>query len=270
MAVLEAVGDEIATITSLAGDFKRLGLSKDMTVIVHASLRSFGWVCGGAVSVILALEEVLGTGGTLVMPSHSYDISDPAHWENPPVPSAWIERIRSEMPLFYRDLTPTTSMGKIAETFRKQNGVVRSSHPSSSFCAWGKHKDYIVQDNKLDFSQNEQSPLGRVYELGGYILLIGVAHEKNTSLHLAEYKAEYPGKKIIQEGYPCMENGKRVWKEASDIAYISEDFPLIGYEYEACGKVKKGYAGKALCRLINQKDFVDFAASWMKKNRRPG
>ena len=66
MAVLEAVGDEIATISSLAGDFKRLGLSKDMTVIVHASLRSFGWVCGGAVSVILALEEVLGDRKSVV------------------------------------------------------------------------------------------------------------------------------------------------------------------------------------------------------------
>ncbi|HOS29781.1 MAG TPA: AAC(3) family N-acetyltransferase [Treponemataceae bacterium] len=268
MAELESVGDEIATVSSLKGDFKRLGLSKGMTVIVHASLRSFGWVCGGPVSVILALEEVLGSEGTLVMPSHSYDVSDPANWENPPVPSAWIERIRNEMPLFHKDLTPTTSMGKIAETFRKQDGVVRSSHPSSSFCARGRHKDYIVQDDKLDFSQNEQSPLGRFYELGGYILLIGVAHEKNTSLHLAEYKADYSGKKIIQEGYPCMENGKRVWKTASDIAYKSDDFPLIGYEYEAGGKVKKGYAGKALCRLINQRDFVDFAVTWMERNRR--
>lgn len=268
MAELESVGDEIATVSSLKGDFKRLGLSKGMTVIVHASLRSFGWVCGGPVSVILALEEVLGSEGTLVMPSHSYDVSDPANWENPPVPSAWIERIRNEMPLFHKDLTPTTSMGKIAETFRKQDGVVRSSHPSSSFCARGRHKDYIVQDDKLDFSQNEQSPLGRLYELGGYILLIGVAHEKNTSLHLAEYKADYSGKKIIQEGYPCMENGKRVWKTASDIAYKSDDFPLIGYEYEAGGKVKKGYAGKALCRLIDQRDFVDFAVTWMERNRR--
>lgn len=267
MAELESVGDEIATISSLTSDFRRLGVSKGMAVVVHASLRSLGWVCGGAVSVILALEEILGSEGTLVMPSHSYDISDPAHWENPPVPSALIDRIRNEMPLFYKDLTPTTSMGKIAETFRKQDGVVRSSHPSSSFCAWGKHKDYIVQDDKLDFSQNEQSPLGRLYELGGYILLIGVAHNKNTSLHLSEYKADYPGKKIIKDGFPCMVKGKRTWKEASDIAYYSDDFPSIGYEYEKTGKLKKGYAGKALCRFIDQRDFVDFAAAWMKKNR---
>lgn len=268
MAELESVGDEIATKNSLVSDFKRLGLSAGMSVVVHASLRSFGWVCGGAVSVILALEEVLGTEGTLIMPTHSYDVSDPAYWENPAVPSTWIERIRNEMPLFHKDLTPTTSMGKIAETFRKQDGVVRSNHPSSSFCAWGKHKDYIVQDTKFDFSQNEQSPLGRLYEIGGCILLIGVAHNKNTSLHLAEYKASFSAKKIIHDGYPCMENGVRVWKTASDIAYYSDDFPSIGYDYEACGKVKKGHAGKALCRLINQKDFVDFAVSWMENNRK--
>lgn len=268
MAVLESVGNEPVTVKSLTEDFKRLGLSQGMTVLVHASLRSLGWVCGGAVSVILALEDVLGSEGTLVMPSHSYDITDPVHWENPPVPSAWIDLIRNEMPLFYKDLTPTTSMGKIAETFRKQDGVVRSSHPSSSFCAWGKHKEFIIQDTKLDFSQNEQSPLGRVYELGGYILLIGVVHDKNTSLHLAEYKADYKGKRIINdEGYPCMENGKRVWKTALDIAYKPDDFPAIGYAFETEGKVKKGYVGRALCRLMQQKDLVDFAAGWMEKNR---
>lgn len=126
MAELESVGDEMATMSSLVNDFRRLGLKNGMHVVVHSSLRSIGWVCGGAVSVILALEEVLGPEGTLVMPSHSYDISDPLQWINPPVPSNWIERIRSEMPLFYKDLTPTTAMGKIAETFRKQDGVVRS------------------------------------------------------------------------------------------------------------------------------------------------
>lgn len=268
MAELESVGDEMATMSSLVNDFRRLGLKNGMHVVVHSSLRSIGWVCGGAVSVILALEEVLGPEGTLVMPSHSYDISDPSQWINPPVPSNWIERIRSEMPLFYKDLTPTTAMGKIAETFRKQDGVVRSSHPSSSFCAWGKHKDYIVQDTKLDFSQNEQSPLGRLYELGGNILLIGVTHEKNTSLHLAEYKASYKGKKIVNDnGYPVLENGQRVWRTAADIAYYSDDFPQIGYDYELTGKIKKGYAGKSLCRLMHQNDFVDFAVSWMEKNR---
>ena len=78
-----------ATVPSLAADFAALGVQPGMVLIVHSSLKSLGWVNGGAVAVILALEQVLGAEGTLVMPTHSADNSDPAHWENPPVPESW-------------------------------------------------------------------------------------------------------------------------------------------------------------------------------------
>ena len=122
-----------ATVESLQTDFKALGIEKGMVLLVHSSLSTMGWVCGGAVAVIIALQEVLGETGTLVMPTHSTDLSDPSQWENPPVPESWWQTIRETMPAYDSDLTPTRSMGKIAETFRKQNGVLRSAHPQSSF-----------------------------------------------------------------------------------------------------------------------------------------
>ncbi|HAH62667.1 MAG TPA: AAC(3) family N-acetyltransferase, partial [Treponema sp.] len=131
------------TISSLERDFTELGVKPGMVLIAHTSLSSLGWVCGGAVSVILALETVLTGKGTLIMPAHSGDLSDPANWCNPPVPEAWIETIRKEMPCFDKDLTPTRGIGKIPETFRKQKSVLRSSHPQVSFAAWGKNKEFI-------------------------------------------------------------------------------------------------------------------------------
>ena len=116
----------LATVESLQTDFKALGIEKGMVLLVHSSLSAVGWVCGGAVAVILALQEVLGKTGTLVMPTHSTDLSDPSQWKNPPVPESWWQTIRETMPAYDPDLTPTRSMGKIAETFRKQNE--RSSH----------------------------------------------------------------------------------------------------------------------------------------------
>ena len=74
------------TFTSLVNDFHILGLQKGCVVIVHSSLSKIGWVCGGPVAVILALEEVLGKEGTLVMPTHCGENSDPAQWMHPPVP----------------------------------------------------------------------------------------------------------------------------------------------------------------------------------------
>ena len=258
---------EPVTKSLLVKQFTELGIKKGMTLLVHSSLSSLGWVCGGAVTVIKALEEVLTEEGTLVMPSHSCNLSDPSHWQFPPVPESWWQTIKDEMPVFEKDLTPTCGMGVIAETFRKQNGVVRSSHPSCSFAAWGKNKDYIIKDNHYDFAQNDESPLGRVNELDGFVLLLGVDYDSNTSLHLAEYRADYKGKTIVPDGFNVIENGKKIWYETKDILYNDEDFCEIGKAFEKNGTCRKGKAGNADCRLMNQRELVDFAKEWMERNR---
>src|SRR5450756_3153555 len=88
------------TVDSLSRDLNSLGVTEGMIVIVHSSLSSIGWVCGGSVGVVLALEQTLGIDGTLIMPTHSGDLSDPAKWENPPVPQAWWQSIRDNMPAY--------------------------------------------------------------------------------------------------------------------------------------------------------------------------
>ncbi|MFA6857207.1 MAG: AAC(3) family N-acetyltransferase [Treponema sp.] len=255
------------TISSLTKEFIELGIKPGMVLIVHSSLNSLGWVCGGAVSVILSLENILTSKGTLVMPAHSGDLSDPANWSNPPVPASWIETIRNEMPSFDRDLTPTRGIGKTPEIFRKQKNVVRSSHPQVSFAAWGKKRKYIIKDNHFDYAMNKQSPLGRIYDLNGSILLIGVGYENNTSLHLAEYMADYPAKKIIKNGMPVTENGTVCWKEFDDVDISTDDFEKIGTDYEKENDIQTGKVGNAVCKLINQRSLVDFAVKWMEKNR---
>jgi aminoglycoside 3-N-acetyltransferase len=264
---IERFKEKPNTVASLTEDFTALGIKPGMTVIVHSSLSSLGWVCGEGAAVILSLETVLTADGTLVMPAHSGDLSDPVNWSNPAVPDSWFETIRNEMPCYDKDLTPTRGMGKIAETFRKQHSVVRSSHPQLSFAAWGKHKEYIIQDNHYEYALNTESPLGRIYDLNGFILLLGVGHENNTSLHLAEYRASFPSKKIIMNGMPVVENNRKQWKEFEDIAISSDDFEEIGSAYEQENNVTVGKVGNAVCRLIDQRSIVDFAVHWMEKKR---
>jgi aminoglycoside 3-N-acetyltransferase len=199
------------TLNRIKGDLRRLGVKPSMVLLVHSSLRSLGWVSGGPVAVILALQEVLGSEGTLVMPTHSSGLTDPKDWRNPPVPERWKETIRQTLPAFHPDLTPARKMGCIPETFRKAPGVVRSNHPHDSFAAWGKEATLITQNHGLDFGLGEESPLARIYDLGGWILLLGVGHETNTSLHLAEFRSEFPSKREIQQGAPILENGIRRW-----------------------------------------------------------
>ena len=67
-----------------------------------------------------------------------------------------------------------------------------------SFAAWGKHAEFVTDGHSLDNGLGETSPLARVYDLDGYVLLLGVDYDSNTSFHLAEYRA--PHAKIEKPG----------------------------------------------------------------------
>lgn len=260
-----------ATVDSLQRDLRVLGLRPGMVVIVHSSLSAMGWVCGGAVAVIAALQGVLGSSGTLVMPAHSPGLSEPGKWENPPVPESWWPVIRENMPAYDPELTPTHSMGVIAETFRKQRGVLRSSHPQVSFCASGPHAPLIIEDHSLKFGLGEHSPLARVYDLHGFVLLLGTSHGSNTSMHLAEYRANYPARKVVREGSPIYTSGSRQWATFEEVEPDSSDFGRIGEDFlksDAGKGVRWGKVGLADCQLMPQRDVVDFAAGWLEENRK--
>ena len=245
-----------------------IGLLEGDTVLVHSAMGKMGYVCGGAQAVIEALENVLTDSGTLVIPAHSGVLSDPATWNSPPVPQEWWQPMKETMPPFRCDLTPTYLMGTVAETFRKQNGVRRSNHPYVSFAALGPKSAFILDNHGLDFSLGENSPLARLYELDSKVLLLGVGHANNTSLHLAEYRSERPDKKIIKSGAPVLVNGIREWIEFNELEFDDTDFMQIGADFEAdllCATIKK--IGMAESRLMPMRILVDFATSWMECNR---
>ena len=100
------------------------------------------------------------------------------------------------------------------------------------------------------------------------VLLIGVGYDKNTSLHLADVRAEYPRKHTCVEHSAVMENGKRVWKAYETLFVDGGDFRDIGAAFEAAHPVNTADLGGTVIRLMRQRELVDFAVEWIEKNRK--
>ena len=244
-----------------------LGITSGQTIMVHTSLRKFGYVCGGAQTVIEALIETVGETGTIMMPTQSWKNLDPEDGVHETVEKKDWQIIRDNWPAYDKKLTPTNTMGAVAEMFRSWPGTIRSNHPARSVAAWGKNAEYLVENHDLSNIFGDGSPIGKLYDLDGYVLLIGVGYDKNTSLHLADARAKYPGKHTVVEHSAIMEDGKRVWKAYETLFVDGEDFEQIGAAFEVEQDVKKGMIGGAELRFMRQRDLVDFAVRWMEENR---
>lgn len=259
----------LITTKTLVHDLTRLGLQAGQILLMHTSMKALGgYVVGDAPAVVDAFMQVVTAEGTLIMPTSSTNNTDPATWGHSPVPPEQWDVVRAEMPPYRPEITPTNRMGAINECFRTYPGVRRSSHPAFSFAAWGQQAEYVTANQSLDNSVAEQSPIGRVYELDGWVLLLGVGYENNTSLHLADFRANYPHKVAEENGSAMLVDGRRQWVTYRDDAIGMEDFAAIGAAFEAeTNEVIIGQVAQATVRLMRQRPLVDFAARWLETYR---
>lgn len=153
---------------------RELGLRKGDVVNVHSSLSSFGHVEGGAETVIAALMEVLTEEGTLMLPSYG-DFQGGEYGKV--LPGALIFDVRSS----------PSKMGRITDVFWRMPGVRRSIHPTHCQAAWGKRRDWILAGHERCLqSCGYGTPLWKLTQCEGKILLIGVDHRSNTFIHTLE------------------------------------------------------------------------------------
>lgn len=258
---------KLVTPADIKTALKEVGVQKGQAIMVHTSLSSLGYVCGGAQSIIEALMEGVGEEGTIMMPTQSWKNLDPAagvYWQEP---EEWWPVIREYIPAYDKRITPTNTMGAVSEMFRQWSGTLRSDHPARSVAAWGRYAQYLTENHDLSDIFGDSSPIGRLYELDGNVLLIGVGYDKNTSLHLADVRAEYPSKHTVMESSAIKVDGQRKWQTYETLAVDGEDFPVIGEAFEQTGQVRHVSLGNGILSMMSQRMLVDFAVKWIEENR---
>lgn len=256
------------TRSSIAADLRALGVREGSTVIVHTSLSSLGLVVGGEQTVVEALRDVVGADGTLVMPTQSWQLCDPAYLNDSAIPREWWPAIRDHLPVYDPVVTPTRTMGAVAELFRKLPGTLRSSHPHRSFAANGPNAAKIVARHELESPVGEGSPLAALYKLRADVLLLGVGHEKNTALHLAEHRCDYPGKHLVRNGAALLVAGERRWTSWDELWVADDDFAEVGEAFgDDTGLERTASIGQAVGRLAQMQQLVGFAATWFPARR---
>ncbi|BAQ09285.1 aminoglycoside n3-acetyltransferase [Bacillus sp. OxB-1] len=255
---------------TLKNNLREMGIQSGDAIMVHSSLKSIGWVAGGAQAVVEALMETVTSEGTIVMPAQSTDNSDPSYWMMPAVPEDWHEPIRQTMPAYDPHLTHLREMGKIADCFHRHPETIRSPHPAHSFMAWGKHAEEWMETHPLDDSFGKGSPLGKIIETDVKILLIGVGYDSCTALHLSEYLAHRPP--MISQGSAIMQDGERVWATYEMVDVDSGVFPELGAAFETAnpGIVHNKKLGQANCKIIPMQPLIRFGTGWIGVQRREG
>ena len=225
----------MVSIEQLVEQLRALGVRPGGVLLVHTAFTEVRPVEGGPLGLLDALRAALGPGGTLVMPAMTdgESVFDPA-------------------------TTPTAGMGITAELFRRQPGVLRSTHPGGSFAAAGPLAERICAPQPLSPPHGPDSPVGRVHDLDGQVLLLGVSHSENTTLHLAEAIARVP----YSVSHPCVVelDGAARTVMIAETDHCCVRFRLADEWLYARRLQDGGPVGAAYARLCRSRDIVAVAA----------
>ncbi len=240
----ESDGLQRVTRGQIAEGLRALGLGRGMGLMVHSSLRSFGYVEGGAEAVIGALMDVVGPEGTILMPSFNHGAPF-----GPDGPGVYDPRE-----------TPSLD-GRITDVFWRLPGVRRSLDPTHAYACWGRNADRYTRDHHLTLTMGEDSPLGLLAREGGLQVCLGTTHASTTAKHLAETIRRVPCLGLRTEAYPVrLPDGRvelhRTWGWREQSCPLTESSEFIEAEMERRGLQRRGWIGSSRVTVFALSDVV--------------
>ncbi|MBO7147381.1 MAG: AAC(3) family N-acetyltransferase [Lentisphaeria bacterium] len=204
----------------IAAALQSMGLKKGDKVLLHSSLVSLGTVEGGPDAVIDAFVDVIGKEGTLLVPVF-------------------------------------TALGVITDTLKKRPGAVISPCPVGTLAAIGADSETLCRDHwKAETAHGKDTPFTRLADMNGYVCLLGVDQDRNTTLHGVESLLELPYLNNTTQTFmtPDGETVTKTWKY-----YPGPHRDFIGLDryFREAGALKITRIGNAQVRLIKAKDLFE-------------
>jgi aminoglycoside 3-N-acetyltransferase len=233
-----------ATHDELVGQLRALGVEPGGVLLVHTAFSKVAPVDGGPRGLIDALRYALGPDGTLVMPSMCDDDEHP----------------------FDATSFSCRALGIVADTFWRLPGVLRSDSPHA-FAAVGPRAAEITLPHPVDIPHGPDSPPGRVHAADGQVLLLGVGHDANTSVHLAELLAGVRYRRPAHS--TILRHGRPIRIDYGENDSCCARFALLDDWLEPPGepaRQRRGTVGHAEARLVRSRDIVAAAVAHLEEN----
>ena len=240
--------NKIYTREDILSELRRMNAPTDSIVLMHSSLRLIGKVEGGVDALLDTLIEYFTSGGGLFcIPTHT--------WKN----------LKNDITLDMND--PSTSLGALSDIAAADKRGLRSENPTHSMVVYGdreKAADFIKNEPFISSGTAADSCYGKLYSLGGYVLLVGVAHNRNTYLHAVEELIGTPNRLSAE---PREVKVKRITGEIVSrttrthftdfTGDVSLRFPKYETAFRYHGAIIDGYIGNAPTQLCDARIMKD-------------
>lgn len=270
LAGMAADVPNLRTRADLRADLDRLGLRPGDLVMVHAAMRRVGPLLNGPDALVAALRDVIGPDGTLM----AYTDWDSRHTDLLDDDGRVLPEWRAHVPGF----DPAASRairdnGVLAEFIRTTPGARRSTNPGASVAALGRLAGWLTADHPQDYGYGPGTPLARLVEAGGRVLMVGAPWDTMTLVHHADHLAQMPGKRVLRYEVPFARDRGVEWRMIEE--FDTTEPPVDGLPgdyieqivtaFVAAGHGRQGRIGAAPSLLVEAAPLCAFAVDWLER-----
>jgi len=257
------------TRASLREDLVQLGVRRGGTIMLHAAMSKVGPLLNGPDALSHALLDAIGPEGTMMVYTSWDSVHDDLMDDDGCVVPEWREHVPGFDPQASRAVRMN---GIIAEFVRTMPGARRSGNPGASIAAVGKLAEWIAADHPQDYGYGIGSPLAKLVEVGGRVLMVGAPWDTMTLIHHADDLAALPDKLVRRYEVPFADAAGTKWRFIEEfdttepvVAELPENYiEQIVAAYVGSGNGHQGMIGLAPSLLVDARPMLAFAVEWLE------